>query len=608
MPLNMNTVGTGTGIGRSTSIADASLLFKPSPNIQYNDKYASYYITDYNSMVNISTDDTESLNVVYTKQPTEHFMRIFTLHGKLYGIAYTPYTYYINTDIDVTIYELTIRNTGIISTKVVSYTCPNYTYSNSSTYFRNSEYPGSLFGYYTGCITTDYVYFINWTDEKFTYDGSEYTTKVLCWSRFDGSTITNLQKLYISNTKHPEYLTYNEGYDYMCIDVFTPINRFNTEFIMHTASPYKSSYDPRDFIITIDENGYMQKSECSLPTSVSVNVTYNTTFNASFSTFIIIENEGLAQLRYKPSSVNNSSDRSIGIFRFDINKTVSNNKTTITINNLRMKYGAGFNNYSSSSKESKMIFNCCTPGVICVGGTVYSYDGIVGSTNYTDSKLSVPTMLVYNTETKMVEYYQSDPNIIKTNNADKIIRNAPYSYPKCTNLCYVDPNNNMVIYLPISDIDDSSTKTITPYGSLILQKCSINNITNGSESSSSRINALFHKNDVVYCSKNITSYIDDSGEHKISSVSKRFVIKNNTTTCILCNHETISYRPCWIWVSASNDLMFIDASIIDDTTINGNFIPGMTVSNVPIYTDGHQNVSVQSITSNGVYIDMKGVE
>ena len=87
----------------------------------------------------------------------------------------------------------------------------------------------------------------------------------------------------------------------------------------------------------------------------------------------------------------------------------------------------------------------------------------------------------------------------------------------------------------------------------------------------------------------------------------KYKCTTNGTITITSNHGEEEYRPGWIWISASGYIKYIDSNIVNDTTINGNFIAGMTVGNTTISSSGHQNITVPSISANGLKIDMKGV-
>ena len=132
-------------------------------------------------------------------------------------------------------------------------------------------------------------------------------------------------------------------------------------------------------------------------------------------------------------------------------------------------------------------------------------------------------------------------------------------------------------------------------------------INNASDIATSSITINAEQGDVVYCTRKITSYSINNVNHAISGDSKKYKCTANGTVTITSNHGEEEYRPGWIWISASGYIKYIDSNIVNDTTINGNFIAGMTVGSTTISSSGHQNITVPSISANGLKIDMKGV-
>ena len=55
MPLNMNTVGTGTGIGGGDNAPEYATLISPSVSIENNDSYHSVYIDNYSNLKSTKT-------------------------------------------------------------------------------------------------------------------------------------------------------------------------------------------------------------------------------------------------------------------------------------------------------------------------------------------------------------------------------------------------------------------------------------------------------------------------------------------------------------------------------------------------------------------------
>lgn len=595
MPLNMNTVGTGNGVNGGGSTSNISYLVSPKNTITYGDKFPSYYINNYEDLMSKSSTKT-----LFAQKSFSPFVRMFIFKNEVYGVSYDAYSYtsdgYTGQLIDVSIHKINLSS--FVPTQVCRYKCYNNLSDSrdSSTTGRNKEEWSSLFGYYTAIVQSDYIYFMDIVDDTFMYNGSVTPTKVLYWSRFDGHTITHIQKLYIANGTHPDYNTYSSGYMFANIDTFAPINRFNTEFLFHGMT-----YNSKDYIVTINDDGTLSYVECTFPKTLNVprGSVYAYTTSVSPYNFVIMENVGFAICRYEQYQPSVGGDSNEGLFKFDVTRnTSSTGNDSFTIANIHYIYSFGSYTYHNGSHYAYPIFNICNPGVVTVGGFVYS--GFNSSTYKPYSRLSIVIMLIYNPETKLVEYYKASNPEIKDyfNNFGM----GKYS----TTVCFVSESLNKVFYVNSGIMTNSNTTSGRETG-VVTQDVTLVVINNASDIATSSITINAEQGDMVYCTRKITSYSINNVNHTISGDSKKYKCTANGTVTITSNHGEEEYRPGWIWISASGYIKYIDSSIVDDTTINGNFIAGMKVGDTSISTSGHQNISVPSISTNGLKIDMKGV-
>ena len=593
MPLNMNTVGTGTGVDGSGCSSVTSYLASPDNTITYSDKHPAYYISDYDEITS-----TGNFTKIFEQKRFDPFVRLFTFKNQLYGISYITYAETsdgYNQLMDVTINTID-TSSSFIPTQVCKYQC--YTNMSRETGYvgRNAEVWSSVFGLYTAIVQTDYIYFMDVIDETFMYDGSKDTTKVLYWSRFDGHTITHIQKLYIANTKHPDYSKYSSGYMYSVVDTFAPINRFNTEFLFHGMV-----YDAKDYIVSIDNNGNISAEECSFPRTVTVprGSKYGQTASVAPYNLLIMEDTGFMVGRYHPYGAQVDVDSNEGLFRFTVERNRSSNKETFTISNTQFMYDFGGYRYYTHITYAYPIFNICTPGVVTIGGFVFSSSSGYGSSVIVYSNLYVPMVILYNPETKSVEYYKASDPISKNRSI------TGFASGECsTTVCYISPKSSKLLYV------NSGIYNTEPFYALTgvaTQNITLKVITNTSDSAISSITINAEQGDTVYCTRKITSYTVSNVNHAISGDSMKYKCTTNGTITITSNHGEEEYRPGWIWISASGYIKYIDSNIVNDTTINGNFIAGMTVGNTTISSSGHQNITVPSISANGLKIDMKGV-
>ena len=86
MPLNMNTVGTGTGVDGGGNSSNVSYLVSPENTITYGDKYPSYYINNYEDLMSKS-----STNTLFAQKSFSPFVRMFIFKNEVYGVSYDAY-------------------------------------------------------------------------------------------------------------------------------------------------------------------------------------------------------------------------------------------------------------------------------------------------------------------------------------------------------------------------------------------------------------------------------------------------------------------------------------------------------------------------------------
>lgn len=593
MPLNMNTVGTGSGIGGSGGSSNTSYLVSPNNTITYSDKHPAYYISDYDEITAAG-----NFTKVFEQKQFDPFVRLFTFKNQLYGVSCITYAETAdgyNQLMDVTINTID-TSSSFVPTQVCKYKC--YTNMSRSTGYvgRNADTWSSVFGYYTAIVQTDYIYFMDVIDETFMYDGSKYTTKVLYWSRFDGHTIARIQKLYIANTKHPDYGKYSSGYMYSVVDTFAPINRFNTEFLFHAMV-----YDDKDYIVSIDNNGNIAAEECSFPKAVTAprGSKYGETTTVTLYNLLIMEDVGFMVGRYHPYGASVDVDTNEGLFRFTVERNRSSNKDVFTISNVQFMYDFGGYRYYTQMSYAYPIFNVCTPGVVTIGGFVFSSSSGYDTSVVVYSKLYVPMVMLYNPESKSVEYYKAS-NPMSDNRSITGFASGAYN----TTVCYLSPSSSKLLYV---NSGIYNTKPFYGLTGVATQDITLKVITNSSDNAVSSISINAEQGDMVYCTRKITSYTISNVTHVISGDSMKYKCITNGTITITSNHGEEEYRPGWIWISSSGYIKYIDSTIVDDTTINGNFIAGMIVGNTTINSSGHQNITVPSISANGLKIDMKGV-
>ena len=566
MPLNMNTVGTGTGIGGSSNSDEKSMIMRPSTiNPEYYGLLASYYIGNYSNML---PESDKSFNVISTHP---YLQRMFYFKKQLWGVSFKVGPTTGSKYETVTLYRLSLssdRNT-LTGTSVLTF---NVCRNGCKYYDQILIYPGQT-----------YIYYIEEDVETYWYQGSNRDASSMWFCRFDGTTSERMNKLY-SNMEYT--LTDDAWFENsdMRINHFQMIDPVKEVFLLST---YKSLYKVdlstspptvTKMDATLDEGsgenyGYYSRGlydiELDRETINSNGWKYTAYFHLSGA--YIINGHGICHGAWYQAS----TTYGYSAIEFDF----IDNGTSFTIQNPQI------------ISSDRLIFNPSESGT-CVVGRGVGWSLHIAA-NYSDVLTMDPT-----SKNGIYKHYTGSGVQSAT------LLNVNAGGPGIGCVSCIDRTNNLIYYMGyISQSGDTATCAIG------VEPCVIEYMEDASDTPYSCISFIANKGDIIYCSSPITSYKLSSSSTwtTISANSKKFKIPVDGSVVARSDYTDPSFRSTWVLLDKYGNTKYIKCDILSNTSIHGNFIAGMTVQNVSITQNGEQTITVDDISSTGLLIDMKGV-
>lgn len=557
MPLNMNTVGTGTGIDSGSGGSDSTMILKPSEILDtYSDVYPSYYVTN---------DQLPTTRTLTTCQSFNAYSQcMFIFKNEIYAVTM------MNTYINSSYSGASNHNMAAVLNKV-SYSGPALTYTQLFTfkvyneYFDDGSYNYGVDNYLLesralAIPSTDYIYFSAYEQIKTTNpsNGNVTVTYENTLYRFDGTTA---EKMLI-----PDLPTVYNAYTFTQLD--------------HKCTRLLVGYESSKNVYIIDLQKYSVVSG-KLPTYMATPVKgyYDSTTARTYG-IRIMDNMGYFVWGYRDSSGNIHKVKSTC-------EVTENQNHSFTLSNISI------NSYSSSywNGSSYSLSEC---GVITFITT--SYD-----------KWNSPSMFVYNPETAISTCYDlsgSPSGDIDNNRYAGGVRRYSIIDRMSKNIMYISTYSNPG--------RDNNYGTYNSYFTTHVQYEPINDITyitNKSDNPESALHGYFKKGDIVYCSSKITEYkLSDASSYTTYAASRVFKVPSDGNYDIRSNHQIREYRSTWIVESVSGGFSFITVNKVSDTQISGYFIKDMLVNGTKITSDGKQELTFEDLNKTGVYISMKGVK
>lgn len=559
MPLNMNTVGTGTGIGSSNGggASETSILSREVSEIPMN-QYPAYYV-NYNEIIPTKTDTFRTLSTT-SELP---FVQIFTFKGYTWGVSTNIYDRNSST-YSTSVYTVTVSKLHIVGSSFSTETV--FTFSSEWTDRRR---PYILVG-------KEYLYFIRMIlNEEYTYNGTKYTadrTAYLC--RYDGTSEERIKPVYIGSTYHPLYgkdicteCSISPSLDFECftwLDYEKEIILFGyfTKYIRIYTNPYKaetySSPAPVTWNFGNGTGSYFTFGYSSGDSGVYTNL-YG---------FVLLKDKGFLCDKINKNFV-----------QFDF---IDNDGESFTIQNAVSLISSYWDNGGRINMSEPNVYTC--------SGSKFRSKGYM---------VSPPIVMYYNYKTKSADVI-SKP----WTSTDTLNGYGSLSYGNSSVIAHLDRLKNRILFASCRDDGNADGRSIA------IQPCTINYITGYSNTSNSILSAYFHKGDTIYCSSAITDYVlDNSGNHtSISGSPKKFVIPSDGSYEIRSIHGDGTYVPSWVAIDNNSNLIYLKYYKIDSTHIHGWFIPNMQVNEKTIVYDGEQTLELSDFSKTGITISMKGVK
>lgn len=559
MPLNMNTVGTGSGIGGDSSTSDNIMVITPSEIYDtYSDVSPVYYIS------NSSFPKTRTLKNAGTAET--YMQQIFIFKNELYAITINnPYIYtssYNTSNNNIVAYmnKVTYSEGSLQFTRLFSFTTCIYYYIDDQRQYGRSQY--SLDSRPLAIPSADYIYYASYIQVKTVDPGTGNTTfsyRDSLW-RFDGTT--------------SEEMIFSTPIGFSKARTFTQLDHACKRILVGSISSSSTSC----YIIDVQKYTI---STGTFPSGITTNVNgyYTPTLAVTYG-MQIMDNMGYFIWGYGNTSGNYFRAWSTcGVSVNDDNSITLSNVTVQTTN----RYYFFGEDYTTS--ECGII----TRAVHYPGTSTYWCN---------------PEMFIYNPETKLTTKYPTDSiNGMLTGAYMVNDSNNPRS------LTVIDHMNNNILYIATgadySSNSDTDRITYVQYESIN----GVTYITNKSDTPESILHGYFKKGDTVYCSSKITDYKLSSVNSYTSYKSTRvFKIPSDGNYDIRSNHQIREYRSTWIVESVVGGFSFITINKISDTKISGYFIKDMIVNDQTITVDGKQELTFKDLNKTGVYVNMKGVK
>lgn len=550
MPLNMNTIGTGIGIGGESSGDGRSQLIAPS-SIEAKDygNIASYYIKDYSAILPNTNKYCKKVNL------PEGLSRMIWFKNELYGVRITNSTYvssvpgYVCTFV---LSKLTLKGSTLTATDLYTY---QYLGGMNYRWYSNMVIPGSK-----------YLYFIEYKSISYTYQGNSRNAMAYVFSRFDGNTVEQVN-----------IMASNDG------NVLT-----DSSWLKDTGYVYGISYfnmlDPQEetFLIGVYRTAVIVNMSKSKPTVTKItgriNVTeygdkrldkYDWIIGTIDSTEVylcnsyIIGNTGIAVIEGK-------------VLTF----TVKISGSTITFSNLAV-----------ATSNGRTPFLCASEYGNCMlgyggGGSLYAY------ASYSDFFTMNPT-------TGNGEYH----HCVSSNSYTFTTLSPDGGATGFGCGTAVDRSRNIIYHINWLNGSGQYYMVGGCYEPIILEYLA----DNRDSGPHSDISFNADTGDVVYCSSTITGYKLASASSYISTSTKKLKIPIDGSVIVTSNHGESGYHSTWIIMDSDNNIKYIKYSVLSSTLIHGYFLRGMMINQTQITSDGEQDVTVSDISTNGLYISMKEV-
>ena len=573
MPLNMNTVGTGTGIGDESSNNLGILMFPSEINPQYSASIPAYYIKDYSSCVPENTT-----NYVLCNSVSQSIQRIFLFKNELYAVVLDPNGQYKTghggtvTYDEAKLAKVNISGKSVTLTQLYTFrvaACENQYSTNPACEpygYRHLVYPGK-----------DYIYFVSYDSIKTTSGDNTYTRMNTNIHRFDGTRSEIILTLYGYDSSDKD-ISITSSF----IDMFTMIDPDKEDFLLLTGGYFykiDTSVNPpscKKMKITANA-GYCYGTNHTYTQTVSAYIDGSTKSTAaSLASASINKNKGTMSF----SLYSSSNDTNFGFFvSFKYQET--DDKFTIT------------NIQSYGGYQSSYIGNRSDVGIdtyTTADNALYKY-GRIGPVEF----------MLYNPLTKQTEIklYTSEPNT-KYKFGPSITKSS-LSYGETAGLAVsvADRINGRLIWA-------GCNTGITYFG---YQPCSFTYVTEYSDVPSSSIDTYLVSGDIVYASTPITEYKEysASGFTCINNPSNKFKIQKDGHYVIKSTYESGSPKPSWIVLSVTNTFKYIDVYKVSTTQIHGKLIRGMIINGVSVTSDGEQDITLPDFSTSGLLISMKGV-
>lgn len=320
-------------------------------------------------------------------------------------------------------------------------------------------------------------------------------------------------------------------------------------------------------------------STITCSTNISIQIPDGGTRSPYMDTYAFMDGTGIGIVSCHPSGSSGGESLDTETYAYKFSYTENNDKS-ITIENPVYIQQCGKYIYTFSGQSFGYP-------LLCVSDV-----GIIACSGYNSSSIQLPLIMRYEDRQVKISHFQvsywKDGYIDWSGSSGELTG------------CCIDVYNSRVWYYTVSDDGGNSHVGGSSIGyqkATFVESIHLNK-------PSSQLSTYCDKNDIVYCSSNITKY-------QINSTTKthnshKLTIPSSGNYRIYAEHNKTGYVASWMIVSHTGFVKYLDYKV-DGSSLIGRFIIGMKINDVLVSKDGLQKIDIADYSEKGVVINTKEV-